>query len=65
VGQLLLVAVGNLDPITPPAAAREIVGGLAPGIGRLAVIDGAGHFPWLDVPDRYWPVIEGFVTDVG
>ncbi len=60
-----LVAVGNLDPITPPAAAREIVAGLAPGIGRLAVIDGAGHFPWLDVPDRYWPVIEGFVTDVG
>ena len=35
------------------------------GIGRLAVIDGAGHFPWLDVPDRYWPVIQAFVTDVG
>ena len=59
-----LVSVGDLDPITPPAAAREIVAGLAPGIGRLAVIEGAGHFPWLDVPDRYWPVIEAFVTDV-
>ena len=60
-----LVSVGDLDPITPPAAAREVVAGLAPAIGRLAVIDGAGHFPWLDVPDRYWPVIEAFVTDVG
>ena len=44
-----LVAVGDLDPITPPAAAREIVAGLAPGIVRLEIIEGAGHFPWLDV----------------
>ena len=47
------------------AASGEIVGCSAPGIGRLEVIAGAGHFPWLDVPDRYWPVIEAFVTDVG
>ena len=40
-----LVCVGELDPVTPVAAAREIVGALSPGIGRLAVIQGAGHFP--------------------
>ena len=38
--------------------------GLAPGIGRLEVIAGAGHFPWLDVPDDYWRVIGAFVTEV-
>jgi len=32
------------------------------GIGRLEVIEGAGHFPWLDAPDRYWPMIEDFVA---
>jgi pimeloyl-ACP methyl ester carboxylesterase len=55
-----LVCVGELDPVTPVAAAREIVGALSPGIGRLAVIQGAGHFPWLDQPGLYWPLITGF-----
>ena len=55
-----LVCVGELDPVTPVAAAREIVGALSPGIGRLEVIQGAGHFPWLDQPGLYWPLITGF-----
>lgn len=57
-----LVCVGDLDPVTPVAASREILDALAPGIGRLEVLDGAGHFPWLDVPDRYMSVIAGFVA---
>ena len=57
-----LVCVGELDAVTPVDASREIFDALAPGIGRLEVIEGAGHFPWLDVPDRYWPVIEEFVA---
>ncbi|HEV8274509.1 MAG TPA: alpha/beta hydrolase [Streptosporangiaceae bacterium] len=57
-----LVCVGELDPVTPVAAAREIAGALSPGIGRLAVIQGAGHFPWLDQPGLYWPLITGFAT---
>lgn len=57
-----LVCVGDLDPVTPVAASREIVDALRPGIGQLEVIEGAGHFPWLDRPDRYWSVISGFVT---
>jgi hypothetical protein len=24
------------------------------------VIQGAGHFPWLDQPVLYWPLITGF-----
>jgi proline iminopeptidase len=59
-----LVCVGQLDPVTPEAAAREIVDALAPGVGQLEVIDGAGHFPWLDRPDRYWPLIATFVRQI-
>ena len=56
-----LVSVGELDPITPLAAAREIVDALPEGIGQLQVLEGAGHFPWMDVPDRYWPLLAEFV----
>ena len=46
-------------PITPVEASREIVDALPPGVGRLEVIEGAGHFPWKDVPDRYIAVDRG------
>lgn len=59
-----LVSVGELDPVTPVAASREIVDALPPEIGRFEVIEGAGHFPWLDRPDRYWSHITAFVTAV-
>ena len=57
-----LVCVGELDPVMPVEASREIVGALPSGVGRLEVIQGAGHFPWKDVPDAYWPVLEDFVA---
>jgi pimeloyl-ACP methyl ester carboxylesterase len=50
-----LVGVGELDPVTPVAAAREIVDALPRGSARLEVTEGAGHFTWKDAPDRYWP----------
>jgi proline iminopeptidase len=58
-----LVCVGQLDPVTPVDASREIVGALGPGIATLEVLEGAGHFPWLDVPDRFWSVVTGFIAD--
>ncbi len=58
-----LVVVGALDPGTPVAAAEEILAGLPPGIGRLVVLEDAGHFPWLDVPERLFPLLTGFVSD--
>jgi pimeloyl-ACP methyl ester carboxylesterase len=57
-----LVCVGELDPVTPVAAAREIVDALPEGSARLEVVEGAGHFTWKDAPDRYWPLVTGFVT---
>lgn len=56
-----LVSVGELDPVTPLAAAEEIVRALPEGSAQLEVIDGAGHFTWLDAPDRYWPLLIEFV----
>ena len=58
-----LVCVGELDPVTPVGASQEIVDALRPGIGRLEVIEAAGHFPWLDRPDRYRSLIAGFLEE--
>jgi pimeloyl-ACP methyl ester carboxylesterase len=56
-----LVCVGERDPVTPVGASEEIVAALPEGIGRLEVIEGAGHFTWMDDPDRFWPVLIEFV----
>jgi pimeloyl-ACP methyl ester carboxylesterase len=58
----VLVSVGELDPVTPVAAAEEVVAALPAGLGRLDVVPGAGHFTWLDQPDHYWPVLLEFVA---
>jgi pimeloyl-ACP methyl ester carboxylesterase len=60
-----LVCVGDLDPVTPVDAAREIAEALPEGIVTLEVIDGAGHFTWKDAPDRYWPIVTDFVSATG
>jgi pimeloyl-ACP methyl ester carboxylesterase len=57
-----LITVGTLDPVTPVAAAREIADGLSAAPCHLEILDDAGHFPWLDNPDRYWPPLERFIT---
>jgi proline iminopeptidase len=57
-----LVVVGSLDPVTPVPAAEEIQRGLRAGVGRLEVIEGAGHWPWLDTPDTLWHLIADFVA---
>ena len=56
-----LVCVGELDPATPVAASQEIADALPAGVARLEVLEGAGHFPWMDFPDRYWPLLSDFV----
>ena len=58
-----LVTVGELDPVTPVAAAEEIVAALPEGLAQLEVIDGAGHFTWMDAPDRFWPMMIEFIHD--
>ncbi|HEY7004819.1 MAG TPA: alpha/beta hydrolase [Gaiellaceae bacterium] len=61
VGSPTLVCVGELDPVTPIAAAEEIVGALPESIAELNVIEKAGHFTWLDAPDPFWRMMIEFV----
>jgi pimeloyl-ACP methyl ester carboxylesterase len=56
-----LVLVGDLDPVTPVGAAEEIADALPAGLAQLEVIPDAGHFAWMDAPDRFWPMIIEFV----
>jgi pimeloyl-ACP methyl ester carboxylesterase len=56
-----LVSVGEFDPVTPLAAAEEIVRALPEHVVTLEIIHGAGHFTWLDAPDRFWPLIVEFI----
>jgi pimeloyl-ACP methyl ester carboxylesterase len=28
----------------------------------VAVVEGAGHFPWVDQPDRFRDAVEGFLS---
>jgi pimeloyl-ACP methyl ester carboxylesterase len=50
VGSPTLVSVGELDPVTPVAAAEEIVDGPREGIAQFEILAGAGHFTWLAHP---------------
>jgi pimeloyl-ACP methyl ester carboxylesterase len=60
----VLVCVGELDPITPVAAAEEMAHALPEGRTQLEVITGAGHFPWNDAPELDWSTLELFLAQV-
>jgi pimeloyl-ACP methyl ester carboxylesterase len=60
-----LVCVGELDVVTPVAAARALAEALPADIVRLEVIEAAGHFTWQDAPDTHWPLLTEFVTTAG
>ena len=34
---------------------------LPEGLAQLEIFEGAGHFTWMDTPDRYWPTIIDFI----
>ena len=51
----ILAIAGEHDRATPPAAARRIAE-TAPR-GELLVIEGTGHFPFVEAPERYWPAL--------
>jgi len=55
-----LVIHGELDHVIPLAAARELVRRV-PG-WRLEVIDGVGHVPMMEVPDRFLNVFNEWMA---
>jgi pimeloyl-ACP methyl ester carboxylesterase len=58
-----LVIMGGEDPdfADPRAEADAIVAGMPAGAGTVAMIDGAGHYPHAQTPDRVAALIAAFV----
>lgn len=59
----VLVAVGTLDPdwADPHAEGSGIVEALPPGMGRLEMIEGAGHYPHDQFPDQVVSLMLAFL----
>ena len=59
---VLLLLAGRRDPITPVAAAEEIVQCLPGPDVTLKIFDESSHFIQLAEPDRFFPVVRDFIT---
>jgi proline-specific peptidase len=55
-----LVVLGALDVITPPAGGRRMAEQLPSA--EVVVLDGLGHFPWVDGPDAFVEVVGTFLA---
>jgi proline iminopeptidase len=59
-----VLAIGaELDRAIPPEAARRIAA-TAPN-GELLMLEGAGHFPFAEAPERYWAGVEAWLLRTG
>jgi pimeloyl-ACP methyl ester carboxylesterase len=59
----MLVVEGSLDPdwVDPRAEGEAIVAALPDGLGRLEVIEGAGHYPHVQHPDEVVSLVVEFL----
>ncbi|QFG22297.1 alpha/beta fold hydrolase [Actinomadura sp. WMMB 499] len=59
----VLVVMGALDPdwADPRAEGQAIVDALPSGLGRLAMIEGAGHYPHDQFPEEVASLVLGFI----
>ncbi|MET8231409.1 alpha/beta hydrolase [Micromonospora sp. NPDC005298] len=59
----VLVVEGTLDPdwVDPRAEGEAIVAALPPGLGRLDIIEGAGHYPHVQYPDEVTSLVLTFL----
>jgi pimeloyl-ACP methyl ester carboxylesterase len=60
----VLIIEGSLDPdwADPRAEGEKITADLPTGLGELAVIDGAGHYPHVQTPDEVLALVLPFLT---
>ena len=63
----VLVVEGELDPDwpSPRAEGEAIVAALPPGLGRLAVVPGAGHYPHVQFPAQVVELVLAFLDRPG
>ncbi|MCZ2804775.1 alpha/beta hydrolase [Modestobacter sp. VKM Ac-2983] len=62
----VLVVEGTLDPdwASPQAEGEAIVAALPAEVGRLEMIDGAGHYPHVQFPDQVSALVLSFLDSV-
>lgn len=62
----VLVVQGSADAdwADPRAEGEAVVADLPAGLGRLVVIDGAGHYPHVQFPDQVAAAVLAFLADV-
>ncbi len=58
----VLVVAGARDGVTGVAAAEAVAAAFPRG--RLAVLEGAGHFPWVDEPEAFRRTVSDFLSGV-
>jgi pimeloyl-ACP methyl ester carboxylesterase len=60
----VLVIEGSADPdwADPRAEGEKIINDLPAGVGELFVLDGAGHYPHAQTPDRVLALAEPFLA---
>lgn len=54
-----LVVAGERDALTPVAAAEAVAASLPNAV--LEVLDGVGHYPWVEQPAAFVPVVKEFL----
>lgn len=55
-----LVLAGALDVITPPSGGKLLAETLPNA--EFVVLDGVGHFPWVDAPEQFASAVEAFLA---
>lgn len=62
----VLIVQGTLDPdwASPQAEGEAIVADLPPGLGRLEMIEGAGHYPHVQFPQQTLTAVLTFLAGV-
>jgi pimeloyl-ACP methyl ester carboxylesterase len=58
-----LIVEGSLDPdwADPRQEGEEIVAALPAGLGRLEIVEGAGHYPHVQFPDEVVALVSAFL----
>jgi pimeloyl-ACP methyl ester carboxylesterase len=54
-----LVIAGRHDPQMPPDCSVELADGIPDA--RLAVLEGSGHYPFIEEPAQFWGLVAGFL----
>lgn len=54
---------GELDPLTPAAAAAEAIDALPHGLGELCIIQGASHQVLWNQPEQAHATIKRFTAE--